>query len=157
MSETEIRSVLVPITGGDLLLPNATMAEVISFTEPEAVPDAVDWMLGTVLWQGWQVPVISFARLIERAQSESTDNASLCITKSLIGNERMPFIAILSQGKPRLTTVTDENFSEVATEGNPIGVSGRAEIDGRPVIIPDLDRLGHLVAHAAFGALPLTS
>lgn len=157
MSETEIRSVLVPITGGDLLLPNATMAEVIAFTEPEPVPEAVDWMLGTILWQGWQVPVISFGQLTERARSESTDNASLCITKTLINNERMPFIAILSQGKPRLTTVTEENFTEVATEGNPIGVSGRVEIDGRPAIIPDLDRLGHLVAHAAFGALPLTS
>jgi chemosensory pili system protein ChpC len=30
-------------------------------------------------------------------------------------------------------------------------------VNEEEAIVPDLDRLGHLVAHAAFGALPLTS
>jgi len=157
MSETEVRSVMVPVTGGDLLLPNATVAEMISFAEPDPIPEAVDWVLGTILWHGWQVPVISFAGLIDEAGKEDLRGARICILKTLIDTDRMPYMAIVTQGHPKLVTLTADNFEEIPTESNPIAVAGRAEVEGRDAIVPDLDRLGHLVAHAAFGALPLTS
>lgn len=157
MQDVEIRSVVVPLTGTDLLMPQATVAEIVGYSDPEPVPGAAEWLLGTVLWRGWQVPLISFARLIDQSQNESTRGARMCITKSLINNQKMPFVAILAQGHPRLTTVNEDNFTEISTEGNPIGVAGQATINDREVLVPDLDRLGHLVAHAAFGALPVTS
>jgi chemosensory pili system protein ChpC len=157
MDELEIRSVIVSLTGVDLLMPQATVAEIVGYSDPEPVPGAAGWLLGTISWRGWQVPLISFARLIDQSQTESNRDARMCITKSLIKNEKMPYIGILAQGHPRLTTVTEDNFTEISTEGNPIGVAGQATLNDREVLIPDLDRLGHLVAHAAFGALPLTS
>jgi iron complex outermembrane receptor protein len=42
----EIRGVMVPVTEGRLLLPNATVAEVISYTKPEPVSGAPTWLLG---------------------------------------------------------------------------------------------------------------
>ncbi|RFF28357.1 MULTISPECIES: chemotaxis protein CheW [unclassified Wenzhouxiangella] len=157
MSETEIRSVLVPVTGVELLLPNATVAEMVGFSEPDPIPEAVDWVLGTILWHGWQVPVISYSRLIEKSDGEDLDGARICILKTLIDTDRMPYMAIVTQGHPRLVTITEDNLEEIPTDSNPIAVAGWAEIDGQEAVIPDLDRLGHLVAHAAFGALPLTS
>jgi len=157
MSYNEIRSVMVPVTGLDLLLPNATVAEMIGYTNPDPIPEAVDWVLGTILWHGWQVPVVSFSNLIEQAEPEDLEGARICILKTLIDTDRMPYMAIVTQGHPRLVTVSEDNFEEVPTESNPIAVAGRAEVDGHEAILPDLDRLGHLVAHAAFGALPLTS
>lgn len=157
MSDHEIRSVIVPLTGMDLLIPNATIAEVASFAEPELIPGAVDWVLGTILWHGWQVPVISFTGLIDEGSHENKRGARVCILKTLINTERMPYMAILAQDHPQLTTVTEDNLEEIATESNPIAVAGRVQVEGRDAVIPDLDRLGHLVAHAAFGALPLTS
>ena len=156
MTDSEVRSVIVPLTGIDLLIPNATIAEVVGFTQPEPIPEAIDWVLGTMLWHGWQVPVISFVGLIDEGAHENKRGARVCILKTLINTERMPYMAILAQDHPRLTTVTEENLEEIATESNPIAVAGRVQIDSRDAIIPDLDRLGHLVAHAAFGPLPLT-
>lgn len=157
MSETEIRSVVVPLAGVQILIPNATVAEVIGYASPDPIPDAPEWLLGSFLWRGWQVPLISFATLTEQAESESVEGARMCITKTLIDNDRMPYIAVLAQGFPRLTTITPDNLTEVPSESNPIAVAGKAIIGDMEVVIPDLDRLGHLVAHAAFGALPLTS
>lgn len=157
MSDTEIRSVMVPVTGVDLLLPNATVAEMIAYAEPDPIPEAVDWVLGTILWHGWQVPVISFSGLIEESEKEDLKGARLCILKTLINSDRMPYMALVTQGHPRLVTITRDNFEQVPTESNPIAVAGRAQVEGRDAVVPDLDRLGHLVAHAAFGALPLTS
>lgn len=157
MSDTEIRSVLVPVTGIDLLLPNATVAEMVGYTEPDPIPEAVNWVLGTILWHGWQVPVISFAGLIEESEPERLKGARICILKTLINTDRMPYMAVITQGHPRLVTLTEDNFEEIPSESKPIAVAGKAQVEGRDAVVPDLDRLGHLVAHAAFGALPLTS
>ncbi|HSH27648.1 MAG TPA: chemotaxis protein CheW [Wenzhouxiangella sp.] len=158
MPDTEIRSVMVPVTGADLLLPNATVAEMVGYTEPDPIPEAVDWVLGTILWHGWQVPVISFSGLIEEADSgEKLENARICILKTLIDTNRMPYMAIITQGHPSLVTVTEDNLEEIPSDANPIAVAARVQIEDSEAVIPDLDRLGHLVAHAAFGALPLTS
>jgi len=157
MADSEIRSVLVPLADAHLLIPNATVAEVVGETKTEPVSDGPDWLLGTFLWHGWQVPLISFAGLTEVNDAEPTQGARLCITKTLINNERMPYIAILAQGFPRLTTVTEDNMTELPLDRKPIAVAGKVIVDNTEALIPDLDRLGHLVAHAAFGALPLTS
>jgi chemosensory pili system protein ChpC len=157
MAETEIRSVMVPLTGTQILIPNATVAEVVGYSNPEPISGSPEWLLGTFLWRGWQVPLVSFANLIEAAETESVNGARLCITKTLIANERMPYVAILAQGFPRLTTITEDNLTEVPTDSKPIAVAGRVIVDSTEAVIPDLDRLGHLTAHAAFGALPLTS
>lgn len=156
MSGAEIRSVIIPLSGVDILVPNATVAEITNFVDPQPLADTPPWMLGTFLWRGWQVPLISFARLAELAESERTENARVCVTKSLIGNERMPYFAILAQAFPRLTTISATELVEVPSAVNPIAVAGRIVVQEREVLIPDLDRLGHLVAHAAFGALPVT-
>ncbi len=157
MADTEIRSVMVPLTGTHILIPNATVAEVVGYTDPEPVQDAPEWLLGTFLWRGWQVPLVSFSVLTESAEREPATGGRFCITKTLIDNDRMPYIAILAQGFPRLTTITEDNLTEVPSESKPIAVAGRVIVDSTEAYIPDLDRLAHLVAHAAFGALPLTS
>jgi chemosensory pili system protein ChpC len=59
----EIRCVLVPVSNLRLLLPNATVAEVITYSKPEPVADAPEWLLGRIAWRGWRVPLVSFAQL----------------------------------------------------------------------------------------------
>lgn len=157
MPEAEIRSVLVPLTGVELLIPNATVAEVVGYSRPDPIEDAPDWLLGSFLWRGWSVPLIAYAVMIDTAESESLDGARICITKSLIENPRMPYVAILTQGFPRLFTVTEAALTEVPEEHLPIAVAGRVILGDREACIPDLDRMNQLVAHAAFGSLPLTT
>ena len=62
-SQRDIRGVLITVTNGRLLLPNASVAEVITYSEPEAVENAPDWLLGRVRWRGWRLPLLSFSRL----------------------------------------------------------------------------------------------
>jgi len=56
----DIRGVLIQVEGARLLLPNATIAEVLSFAEPEPVAAAPHWLLGRIRWRGWQLPLASF-------------------------------------------------------------------------------------------------
>ena len=155
MSETEVRSVLVPVAGSDLLMPNAAIAEIVAYNAPEPIEQAPDWVLGHVLWHGWKVPVIAFGMLTEQVASEPTQTARICVTKCLIGHERMPYIGILAQGFPRLVTVTEDAMTEVPEGPSHIAIAGRALVRDHDALLPDLDRIGQLVAHAAYGALPV--
>ena len=57
-----IRGVLIQVANARLLLPNATIAEVLSYSYPEPIADAPDWLLGRTRWRGWRVSVVSSAR-----------------------------------------------------------------------------------------------
>ncbi len=156
MSEAEIRSVLVPVTDADLLLPNASIAEIVGYILPEPIEQAPEWLMGNILWHGWQVPVVSFGMLTEQQQTEPVEGAKICVSKSLIDNTRLPYIGILAQGFPRLVTVTESALTEVPDSSTHIAIAGKAIIGDREAWVPDLDRIGQLVAHAAFGALPIS-
>ncbi len=156
MTETEIRSVMIPITDAELLVPNASVAEVVSYDEPEPVDQGPEWMLGNVLWHGWQVPVVSFGVLCEKQEREPVEQAKLCITKSLVHNDRLPYIALLAQGFPRLVTITESTLTEIPDSRRHIAIAGEVMVGDRQAMVPDLDRIAQLVAHAVYGALPVT-
>ena len=145
----EIRGVMVPVTDGRVLLPNATVAEVISYTKPEEIANAPAWLLGRLPWRGWRLPLFSFPMLTGRLQDESRSNARVAVLKAIGGNASMPFIALLAQGFPRLTTITQELLIPTSDE-NPHAPGVRAEVlvrDDR-AIIPDLDMIEDMVAKA---------
>jgi chemosensory pili system protein ChpC len=145
----EIRGVMVPVTDGRVLLPNATVAEVISYTRPEEIANAPAWLLGRLPWRGWRLPLFSFPMLTGRLQDESRSNARVAVLKAIGGNAGMPFIALLAQGFPRLTTITQELLIPTSDE-HPHAPGIRAEVlvrDDR-AIIPDLDMIEDMVAKA---------
>lgn len=156
MSDSEVRSVLVPIVGTELLLANASIAEIAGYSKPMPIANAPDWLLGSIQWHGWQVPIISFGALTETQPGEPVDEARICIIKSLVVNQKMPYVGILTQGFPRLVTVTEAGLTEIPESDTHIAIAGHCVLGDREAVIPDLDRIGQLVAHAAYGALPVT-
>lgn len=111
----QIRSVLIPITGERVLLPNATVAEVITFASPDPVEGSPDWLMGRVVWRGWRVPVFSLSMLGGWAEQEPEAGAKIAILKALGGNKDTPFMAMVTQGFPRLVTIGEESL-EVAPQ-----------------------------------------
>ena len=151
----EIRCVVAPISQGHILVPNALMADVVTYAEPTPFDGGPEWLLGSIDWQGWNIPSISYAGLLQLVDMEPTQKAKLMIVRSLMEQQRMPYMGILVQGIPRLTAVTPENIEETGEEDNRLGLFGRAQVENQAVLIPDMDRLAQLVIHAAYGALPI--
>ena len=140
---------MIPITGGRLLLPNATIAEVVSYTTPEKVDNAPEWLLGRLPWRGWRLPLFSFAMLSGSAPKENYTSARVAVLKALGGNAKLPFIALLTQGFPRLTTVTQDSLiSAGGEEGQALGVRSHVLVRADHAIIPDLGGIEAMVAEA---------
>jgi len=153
----EIHCMLIPTDLETLLLPTSTMAEVIDYSTPEPMDSTPPWLLGQVEWESRQVPVFSFSALINGTDvGEIPPKPKIMILKSLSGSARLPYLGLVLGGLPRQVNIKEDKLVETGDEKKSLGVYSRIMVDESEAIIPDLDRLTHLLTHATFGALPIT-
>lgn len=145
----DIRGVLISVSQGRLLLPNASVAEVITFSEPEPVENAPEWMLGQIRWRGWRLPLLSFSRFAGWSEEEASTGAKVVVLKALGGNPKLPYFAMLSQGFPRLVTVASEALQDShSVKELPLGIHSLVTLNGDPAAVPDLMSLELLIDKA---------
>ncbi len=144
-----IRGVLIQVADARLLLPNATIAEVLSFSEPDPIADAPDWLLGRIRWRGWQLPLVGFSRFTGTGRDEGGLGSKVIVLKALGGDPKHPYIALLTQGFPRLVTVA-ESALQAVDDGDelPEGVLARVRLNEDEALLPDLAALEQHVTHA---------
>ena len=153
----EMHCMAIPALGETLLLPTTVMEEVVDFQQPAAIESAPPWLLGHIQWENRQVPVFSFTALINGSEVGTvTPRSKIMILKSLTDSGRVPYLGLLLGDLPHPITVKPEDLVETGDDKKSLGVFKRIALEDREAIIPDLDRLTHLVTHAAFGALPIT-
>lgn len=147
----DIRGVLIQVEGGRLLLPNATVSEVLSYATPEPVEGAPDWILGRIRWRGWQLPLVAWARLAGTAPDEAGGLGSkVAVLKALHGNPRLPYFALLTQGFPRLVTVSRSAL--VADAGDlPDAALASVLLNEDRALVPDMDAIAGRIDAALQG------
>jgi chemosensory pili system protein ChpC len=135
----DIRGVMITVGDGRLLLPNASVAEVITYSDPEPVGDAPPWLLGRVRWRGWRLPLLSFAKFAGWDEEEGSYGAKVAVLKALGGNPKLPFFAVRSQGFPRLVTVPQSALQEAHDiKETPLGIHSRVVLNDEAAVVPDM-------------------
>lgn len=149
-----IRGVLIQVADAKLLLPNATIAEVLSYADPDPVPGAPDWLLGRIRWRGWQLPLVAFSRFTGIASDEHGGLGSkVIVLKALGGDAKRPFFALLTQGFPRLVTVTESALSSDTHDASvPEGVLAMVRLNENDALLPDLATLETRISEALAAA-----
>ncbi|MGL6290240.1 MAG: chemotaxis protein CheW [Silanimonas sp.] len=148
--QNDIRGVMIAVGGGGrLLLPNANVAEVISYSEPERVEGSPDWLLGVARWRGWRLPVLSFPQLVGWPSDAVQLGAKVAVLKALGGNPRLPYFAVVSTGFPRLVSVARDRLLPIEDmREHPLGVQARVQLGEDIAVIPDLMTVELLVDEA---------
>jgi len=146
---SDIRGLMITVSNGRVLLPNANVSEIITAATPDPVENSPDWLMGRVRWRGWRVPLFSFSILAGIATKEGALNAKVTVLKALSGNPKMPFVAMLCLGFPRLTTVTPDILVPTDDLGIRIpGVLGRVLVRDDQAFIPDLMSIEAMIRDA---------
>lgn len=139
-----VHSLIIPIESGNLLLPNANVAEVVKFKKPESLRGAPDWLLGFVPWRDIKVPLIAFESILGKDRPSMDSAGWMLILNTLGGHNDIPFFAILVQGKPKLMQV-DESIVTPMTAKDQKGVLRHVHVHGEPAVIPDPDYIESLL------------
>ncbi|MAR89816.1 MAG: chemotaxis protein CheW [Pseudomonadota bacterium] len=138
MAETpeQIASLLIPMIGRPMLLPNVAVAEIVSWEQPERREGAPDWLLGQVQWRGVAVPVVSL-ELMNAADVEDAGSGQRLAVVNGVGECQLPFYAISVQGLPRLVRVFPEELVEEEVSSDP-AYDTLVLVSGERAVIPDL-------------------
>ncbi len=133
-----VHSLMIPIAGNSILLPNASVAEVIQYTKPEAVKGAPAWMLGFIMWRQLKIPLVSYEVMIGMASPDNKGVKWIMVVNSLSGKHDMPFFGLVAQGRPQLIQV-DESIVIPMDRKEEKGVLKHVHVHGDSAIIPDPD------------------
>ena len=149
----EVRGVLIQSGNERLLLPNATVAEVLARVPVDPIADAPAWLPGQILWHGWQVPLVSLAELTGQGKESVIASSKIVVLKSLAGGEAMPYFALLTQSFPRLISVPRDGLLADATEeALPVGVKVRVLLGDEAAVLPDLEVVETMIGEALASA-----
>jgi len=144
----DIRGVLIQLANARLLLPNATIAEVLSYAEPDGIEGTPDWLLGRIRWRGWQLPLIAFAQLAGISAERGGLGSKVVVLKALSGS-KTPYFAVLTQGFPRLVTVSRAALMVDDTALDmPDGILAHVTLNQDDAYVPDLARIEAMIGEA---------
>jgi chemosensory pili system protein ChpC len=152
--ETELYSLLIPLEGERLIVPRACVAEVVRFSIPDHEAGAHAWMLGTVNWNGRQLPVVSFEGALGKDVPPTSGRTRIVVFYASTGQLKTGFFGVLTQGFPQLVRVNRDVLKLHTTEGWPAEapVLCRVKMINEFPLIPNLEKLEAMLARESIQA-----
>ncbi len=148
-SNDEVRGVLIQAGNERVLLPNATVAEMMSRVPVQPISGAPAWLVGQIAWHGWSVPLLSYAGLSGQGSEPVSSNNKVVVLKALGGNPDLPYFALLTQSFPQLIAVPrDGLLADASEESLPEVVHMRVLLGEQSALLPDLDAIESAVTTA---------
>ena len=141
ISNDEVRGVVLQCAGEKVLLPNATVAEVMSRVQLQpAAEGSPAWLAGTLAWQGFEVPVVAFGRFTGLGNDLLVGQLKVVVLKALSGQAHLPYYALLTESFPQLIAVPrDGLLADASEEIVPVGVHMRVLLGEQTALLPDLE------------------
>lgn len=135
---TQIATLLIPVSGRQLVLPNVNIAEIIPYVAPTPVDDVPTWYLGSFLWRSTHVPLVVFEAINDEPFASPLPNRRIAILNNVIGDPMLPFCGIVTEGLPRLMRLLPEEIAvDTEVPAGPAEIA-RVLVNGERASIPDV-------------------
>ncbi|RDH82911.1 MAG: hypothetical protein DIZ80_11630 [endosymbiont of Galathealinum brachiosum] len=145
MSE-EIKCMILKINGDELLMPNASVAEIIPIKNIINVANKPAWMLGYLDWRGHSVPLVSFEAMGEvRMPSLASGNVKAAVLFSIGEDSNFPFMSILMQDAPSIINVKEADVISNKEKINHPAVGDKVMMADGTYSIINLEKLESIV------------
>ena len=135
---SEVASLLIPMPDRPMLLPNLAVAEIIPYLEAETDHATPDWHIGTIVWRGISIPLISVDAINGRKIRDLGDTVRIAVINGVGDHPELPFYAFVVAGIPRLMRVFDQEIGKEDSKTGP-AESMYIQVAGEYAVIPNLD------------------
>jgi len=143
-----IHSQLLATQNQNLLLPNTAIAEIVRYAAPQAVDNAPDWLLGTMVWRGLRIPVVSYERAAGEAATEYDSGARIAVLNGVHSGAALQFYAVVIRNNPRLLKVLRDDIRKDSGGDRDKFQLQHVSVNNITAIIPDLAALEQLICNA---------
>ena len=153
----ELYAVLVSLASDTLLLPNASVAEVVAADGLEAAPaGSPPWLAGRVTYNNRQLLVARFELLNGGRAGEDSRRTRVAILQPVTTSLRTGQYGIVCQGYPHLVTLNRTALRKESLQPTDNGdiVLTRVSIANTTALIPHLEKIEQMLAqHEAAPAI----
>jgi len=141
-----VRSLLIPLSSGWLLLPGAMVAEVIPFRAPDQPHREDGWLKGLLQWRDQTLPLISFEQIAHLEQPRCTDNPRIIICYGVRNPKKIPFYGIVTPSIPLSVNVNENTLkSPVPIAEQHHGLLASVIVVNKTAWLPDIDYIEKLL------------
>lgn len=137
----EVASLLIPMNGNHLLIPNVTVAEIVPVSQVTPVLRSPDWYLGNCRWREQTVPLLAYEVLNGDEKPFVNARSRFAVLNTTGQDDSLPFIAVLTQGLPRLARVTQDEISKRDDIENKAYELMHISWAGEEAVIPDISKM----------------
>jgi chemosensory pili system protein ChpC len=130
---------LLPLQKGGLLLPNASVPEIILARQLSSTLSST-FILGMLPWRNVQLPIISFEGLCDGQIPNNLALRRVAIIKGLQNPERLPFYGIVVSAIPQVLHLSADDVKGIEGEER-VGCRQHVSIAGRAMMLPDCDQI----------------
>jgi len=148
IEQKEVYSLMIPTVDSNILLPNSNVAEIVPFSNVELYDESEgkpNWYLGHLLWRGSDIPLVSVDIIQGVSDPQADKRSRVAVAHTLNSNSELPYIAIVVQGIPRLSHVTQENIVLLSEQETSDAEKMHVTVDNVSASIPDLDKLEEMI------------
>jgi chemosensory pili system protein ChpC len=147
-SVDDFYGLLVPLQAERLVIPRGCVAEVLAWQSPTPMVGAPAWYMGSVLWNGRVVPLITFEATLGQSAPAPSGRTRIVVIRSLGTLLSAGHFAVMAQGFPQLVRLTTEAVTTDARRSFPdwSPVLAAIQVLNEPALIPDLEYLERLIS-----------
>ena len=139
--DEEIPCMLVPMGDYFLLLPTVTVAEMAPVNPLHEIAETPDWFLGFYDWRNLKVPVLSLDILNGGSKQDINDRGRIAVLNNTGVNNSIPFIALHTQGIPRMARIGPKDIEENTEEAKKPFDLMAVTVGMEPFVIPDVSAM----------------
>ncbi len=135
----DLITMLLPVGGKNLLLPNVTVAEIIQLGDLVETADMPNWFKGSCSWRGTRIPIIAFGAINQDALLSGESGFHAAVINGSFDATNLPFYAIVTESTPRMMRISNKEIVESADLS--AGPAELMSVDacGEAATIPNLD------------------
>jgi len=146
----ELYSLIVPVADAQLVLPRTCVAEVVSWRQPDVVPNTPQWFLGNIEWNERLVPVVSFESMCSKSIAQTGARSRIIICVGLTGKLERGYFGMVTQGFPQLVRLSPDlvksDPKQPAWGQQPVLCQVRM-INDAP-LVPDFEKIERMIVEA---------
>lgn len=144
----DLITMMLPIQDKSLILPNVSVAEIISVEEVTPVKGSPKWFCGLINWRGYGIPLIAFEAINARTGAVPDRAIHAAIINGTSHTDTVPFYGIITQGTPRQIRVTPAEIARAEVKKLGSAEMMVASTGGEQASIPDLSSIEAKLAKA---------
>jgi chemosensory pili system protein ChpC len=139
IEDRAVNSLLLPLIGINVILPQPTVAEIVQTPQVTEIEGSDHWIKGTVNWRTKQIPLISFEALCGQEISERGSLHRIAVLYALEGFDTLKYYSLELQAIPRPLMVKPDTLEPIQQDSNGCrAIASKVFVAGQSAIIPNL-------------------